>query len=68
MPNCEYCDKPLVAIGTARGNGKSSHGDWDTRKYHKKCWKEQKNFSYVYNICRPIANNTLRDIIFQKIV
>ena len=68
MPNCEYCDKPLVAIGTARGNGKSSHGDWDTRKYHKKCWKEQKNFSYVYNICQPIANNTLRDIIFQKIV
>ena len=39
MPNCEYCDKPLVAIGTARGNGKRSHTDWDTRKYHKKCTK-----------------------------
>jgi hypothetical protein len=39
MPNCQYCDKPLVAIGTARGNGKCSHGDWYTRKYHKKCMK-----------------------------
>lgn len=68
MPNCQYCDKPLVSIGTARENGKRTHSDWDTRKLHKKCWKEQKNFSYIYNKCLPIKNNTLRDIIFQKIV
>ena len=34
---CEVCGRPLVKIGTARKNGKRSHGDWDTRKRHKKC-------------------------------
>lgn len=45
MPNkkCEYCDKPLVSIGRERANGKRSHGDWETRKYHKKCWKQMKD-------------------------
>lgn len=35
--NCEYCNKKLVPIGNARKNGKY-HNDWNTRKYHKKCW------------------------------
>ena len=51
MPNCEYCDKPLVAIGTARGNGKRSHSDWDTRKYHKKCMKYVNKEMDVPPIC-----------------
>lgn len=34
---CEHCGKKLVAIGNRRKNGKS-HDDWDSRKYHKKCW------------------------------
>ena len=37
--NCEYCDRPLVKIGKARANGKD-HIDWDSRRYHKKCFKE----------------------------
>jgi hypothetical protein len=38
MKKCEYCKKTLVPIGTARKSGKATHSDWDTRKYHKKCW------------------------------
>ena len=37
--NCEYCDGPLVKIGKARANGKD-HIDWESRRYHKKCFKE----------------------------
>lgn len=40
--NCQRCHKKLVPIGGARDNGSSSHDDWSTRKYHKKCWKEMK--------------------------
>lgn len=37
---CKACGKALVSIGTARKNGKQTHGDWNTRHYHKKCWKQ----------------------------
>ncbi len=42
MTNCQECGKPLKSIGTARKNGKTTHGDWATREYHKKCFKEIK--------------------------
>lgn len=50
MTNCQECGKPLKSIGTARKNGKCSHGDWATREYHKCCWKKlkEKNNSYNY--------------------
>ena len=68
MPECEYCGKPLKAIGTARKNGKKTHNDWDTRKLHKSCWKEEQKKSFDYNICLQTKNNTLSDIILQKIL
>ena len=37
--NCKLCGKVLVPIGRARKHGKA-HADWNTRKYHKKCWKK----------------------------
>jgi hypothetical protein len=37
---CQICGKALVAIGTARKNGTIRHGDWKTRLFHKKCYKE----------------------------
>jgi len=37
--NCKYCNKPLRAFGKERKNGKS-HDDWETREYHKKCFKQ----------------------------
>ena len=37
---CIVCGRALVAIGNARGNGVSHHGDWDSRLYHKKCCKD----------------------------
>ena len=39
--NCKLCDKAIVAINNSRKNGKIGK-DWDTRKYHKKCWKKLK--------------------------
>ena len=44
MTNCLKCGKPLKSIGTARKNGKTSHGDWATREYHKKCWVEEQKY------------------------
>tara|TARA_R100000388_G_scaffold69134_1_gene49971 strand:+ start:64 stop:252 length:189 start_codon:yes stop_codon:yes gene_type:complete len=43
--NCKYCDKPLRAFGKERKNGKS-HDDWETREYHKKCFKYNINRNY----------------------
>ena len=36
---CRECFKPLVPVGYARANG-SAHADWESRKFHKRCWKE----------------------------
>ena len=41
MPPCQRCGRPLVAIGTARQGGKQTHGDWESRQFHKKCWVEE---------------------------
>jgi bloom syndrome protein len=37
-PECKHCHKTLLPIGTARVNGKPTHGDWGSREYHKKCY------------------------------
>lgn len=42
---CLFCGKKLVPIGNARQNGKF-HNDWDSRKLHKKCWKELRDRDY----------------------
>jgi len=49
MTVCRECGKPLKPIGTARKNGKSSHGDWATREYHKKCFVNQKKYNETIN-------------------
>jgi hypothetical protein len=36
---CTRCDKPLVPVGDRRKGGTRRHFDWDTREFHKKCWK-----------------------------
>ena len=36
---CCRCGGHLQRIGTARRNGAQHHGDWETRLYHKACWK-----------------------------
>lgn len=68
MTECIKCKKPLKAIGTARTNGKQTHGDWASREYHKKCWKEEKKYSYIYNKCQQIESLTLSDILLEKIL
>jgi hypothetical protein len=53
MPHkCEFCNKPLVAIGSGRKNGKA-HADWATRKYHKKCWKVVQ-FAIKWNVEKEV--------------
>ena len=46
---CKHCNGWLVAVGTARKNGKN-HSDWDTRGYHKKCY--------------PFRSHTVREFKF----
>jgi hypothetical protein len=36
---CKMCGKTLALVGDARKNGKM-HQDWNTRDYHKSCYKE----------------------------
>jgi len=47
MNRCFKCDGILKIIGKERKNGTTKIGnynkDWDTRKYHKKCYKEIKD-------------------------
>lgn len=40
---CKLCNKKLVLIGSKRKGG-AAHADWNTRKYHKKCWKQKMDF------------------------
>ncbi len=61
MTNCLKCGKPLKSIGTARKNGKTSHGDWATREYHKQCWKEEQKFTQTMNMIN------FRDNLLKKI-
>jgi hypothetical protein len=35
---CAHCHRRLVPVGDGRLNGRA-HGDWNSRRYHKKCWK-----------------------------
>lgn len=38
--NCIRCNKKLVPIADKRKNGTTRHNDWNSRKYHKKCYLE----------------------------
>tara|TARA_R110000772_G_scaffold248584_1_gene362691 strand:+ start:230 stop:436 length:207 start_codon:yes stop_codon:yes gene_type:complete len=66
MTECIKCKKPLKAIGTSRTNGKQTHGDWASREYHKRCWKEEKKYSYMFDKCKSI--DTFRDDLLDKIL
>jgi hypothetical protein len=39
VEKCNHCLKSIVAIGHGRKNGKN-HNEWNSRKYHKKCYIE----------------------------
>lgn len=65
MTNCLECGKPLKLIGTARKNGKITHGDWATREYHKKCWLKKQKYSQTINMFN-FRENVL-DKILNKI-
>lgn len=60
---CYKCKRKLVPIGDARENG-AGHKDWNTRHYHKKCWKEMNDDcddeSYVLI---EVSNPKLKDLI-----
>ena len=45
---CKRCGGSLVAIRRDRANGKNKHlKDWDSRQYHKKCFKEYRAEQYA---------------------
>ena len=71
MTECAKCGKALKPIGTARVNGKQTHPDWATRKYHKKCWKEERSYSYMFDKCQTTefeAVSSFRDDLLDKIL
>ena len=49
-PKCHTCGRSLVAIGRDRENGKG-HDDWESRNYHKSCFKNLiwKRTYYIIN-------------------
>lgn len=47
MNCCKYCEKKLVPIGHTRSNGKN-HKDWNSRKFHKCCFKIIMNLPEQY--------------------
>ncbi len=51
MVDCIKCGKCLKIIGKYRKNGKDNHEDWKSRKLHKKCYKELKQYqdSILFN-------------------
>lgn len=51
ITDCLHCHKPLVKIGNERKNG-AQITDWETRVYHKKCYKEKQEYD---NIKRMIS-------------
>ena len=46
-PKCKLCDKTLVPLADRRKGGTRRHNDWDTRPYHKKCWKLMHRSQYA---------------------
>jgi hypothetical protein len=45
-PKCKLCDKTLVPLADRRKRGTRRHNDWDSRPYHKKCWKQLRRNKY----------------------
>ena len=63
--NCKLCDKAIVAINNSRKNGKIGK-DWDTRKYHKKCWKKLKEEQdLILNLGR--CCNWTDEVLFKRL-
>jgi len=58
MTMCEKCKKPLKAIGTARSNGKKTHGDWSKRTLHKSCWKEEQKYEELKHYINNYASGS----------
>lgn len=52
-PKCLHCKASLRLIGRERLNGKDSFKDWDSRRYHKACYKiikENERFRLFLNL------------------
>ena len=53
---CQHCNKPLRMIGIQRKNGKELYKDWNSRKFHKKCYY----IFLVYIICMKLNSILIR--------
>jgi hypothetical protein len=52
---CLSCGRTLRAIGTSRANGKA-HKDWNTRNYHKSCYKNLGSIEYCKRLIKQYAD------------
>ena len=56
---CPHCNKPIVAIGSSRKNGRPLD-DWKSRKYHSKCYRvitHLENLLLIYNDNKDLIDN-----------
>ena len=61
---CKECGKGLRMIGKNRKNGKYYQKDWNTRAYHKKCYKMLMNDHRYHTYTRSNNNNNTSLINF----
>ena len=63
---CTICGNTVVAMGSARANGKTGLTDWDNRPMHKKCLKQhQKDLEFEHRMqdimeTQQTANKSLK--------
>jgi hypothetical protein len=63
--NCVECDKPLVAIGNKRKNGKAGKKDWSNRKLHTECWKKQQE-NIKWQLLQERCKKTYNELVVNK--
>lgn len=56
ITNCLHCNKALVKIGNERKNG-APIIDWETRVYHKKCYKEKTDLDQLKRMMKLYCPN-----------
>lgn len=54
---CKECGNPLRVIGKNRRNGNYYQQDWNTRAYHKKCYKMLMNDCRYTNYIKSKSDN-----------
>jgi len=65
---CKYCNKALKCIGTSRKGGNYKFYDSDTRQYHIKCLKQNKEDQRRYEAVQQLLlHPTIYDSLLENL-